>query len=109
MINPHAARIFRAVARQHITPFEWAGAPIRPALEVTKPITPSRGKRPALLRLSPIRNTEEASCRRRKKPPNLTHCTVSFRAIKSLLSGVHVMNVVGEILTKLFAIGIAGA
>jgi hypothetical protein len=59
--------------------------------------------------LSPIRNTEEASCRRRKKPPNLTHCTVSFRAIESLLSGVHVMNVVEEILTKLFAIGIAGA
>jgi hypothetical protein len=44
-----------------------------------------------------------------EKTPKLDSLHRQFSCDRVVLSGVHVMNVVGEILTKLFAIGIAGA
>ena len=44
-----------------------------------------------------------------EKAPELDSLHRQFLCDRIVLSGVHVMNVVGEILTKLFAIGIAGA
>ena len=77
-----------------------------PVRRLHSPLTGADSKLTA--QMSPLRNIEEASCHRRRKHPNLTHCAASFRRL-IVSSGVCVMNVVGELLTKLIAIGIAGA
>ena len=51
-------------------------------------------------------NTDGPPCRRPRKPPNLSHWQ---REISHRWVGVHRMSIIGEILAKCFAIGIACA